>query len=493
MRAKAVLETLKAQAEAGANFSDFSAYAMAPSDLLREVVGVKSATRRSTGEAYQSVILNDLAKHLRVAVRSGHGTGKSALDSWATIWWLLTRPYSRVVIVAPEFSRQIRAVLFAEIRKWVRRSKTRLPLEVLANRVLVEGFGDEWGAIGVPATEPDRIEGFHAEGGVLLILDETKGIPNEVYDALMGALTGEADNRLLVTSTPGPPCGIFSEIFSSRRDDWVCHHIPSPDSSLVSEAWVEQRRREWGESGPLYQARVLGDFPEQAEGTLIPLSDLEAAVAREIPDDPNSPPLVRLGVDVARFGDDLSCVALWRKNTLETITTRSGLDTMRVAAWVSSEIHRLRPRRVRVDEIGIGAGVFDRLRQLGHANVEGVNVARRSTKPELFQNLRSELYWSLREALAKGEVALPDNDRLIAELSAVKYGFTPSGQIALEKKADTAKRAGESSTDLADAAVLGFAEALGTYIGDLDLSVNEDLAEPSRWRIEDTWTSGKIY
>ena len=117
------------------------------------------------------------------------------------MWWLLTRPFSRVVIVAPEFSRQIKAVLFAELRRWVRQARGPLPIQVMSNRAIVEGHGDEWGIIGLPATEPDRIEGFHSEAGVLLILDESKGIPTAAYDALQGALTGRSENRLLVTST----------------------------------------------------------------------------------------------------------------------------------------------------------------------------------------------------------------------------------------------------------------------------------------------------
>ena len=116
----------------------------------------------------------------------------------------------------------------------------------------------------MPATEPDRLEGMHSEAGVLLILDETKGIGQDVYDALQGALTGD-DNRLLVTSTPGGPSGPFWRIWQRGEDTWIRHHIPSPDSSLVQPSWVEGRAREWGVSSPLYQARVLGGLPDAGQ------------------------------------------------------------------------------------------------------------------------------------------------------------------------------------------------------------------------------------
>jgi phage FluMu gp28-like protein len=161
------------------------------------------------------------------------------------------------------------------------------------------------------------------------------------------------------------------------------------------------------------------------------------------------------GVDVARFGGDRSALAVWSGNTLASITTRQGMDVMQVASWIASEINRHQPKTVRIDEIGIGAGVVDRLKQLGHRNIEAVSVSRAAKKPELHVNLRAELFWRLREALEKGEVTLPLDENLLAELSAIRYDFSPSGQIRLEKKEETKKRVGRSP-DLADAVALGF-------------------------------------
>ncbi len=98
------------------------------------------------------------------------------------------------------FSKPFRGIIFSEMRKWANRSKVPLPVEVLASRALVKGYGEEWSATGMSTSgEVERLEGFHAEGGVLLICDETKGIPQAAFDALLGTLTGH-DNRLMVTS-----------------------------------------------------------------------------------------------------------------------------------------------------------------------------------------------------------------------------------------------------------------------------------------------------
>ena len=250
----------------------FGRYRDDPVGFCRDILGAESATRRSDGRPYQFDILGDLAQHPRVIVKSSDTwVGKSALDAWASLWWLLTRPMSRVVIVAPEFSRQVRTVLFSEMRRWARRSKVALPVSVMASRAVVEGYGDEWAAIGLPATEPDRIEGLHAEAGVLLILDETKGIPRTRNGRTPGR-PGRANRRTACSSlphlvdqrgrstAPGPRAGTL----------WARHQVPSTDSSIVSPAWVADRARDWGLGSPLYQARVLGEFPDAGEAALLP-------------------------------------------------------------------------------------------------------------------------------------------------------------------------------------------------------------------------------
>ncbi|HKV45348.1 MAG TPA: hypothetical protein VJT32_11860 [bacterium] len=432
----------------------FSRYRDDPVGFCRDILGAESATRRSDGRPYQFDILQDLAEHPRLIVKSGHGVGKSALDAWASLWWLLTRPMSRVVIVAPEFSRQVRTVLFSEMRRWARRSKVALPLSVMASRAVVNGYGEEWAAIGLPATEPDRIEGLHAEAGVLLILDETKGIPQDAYDALQGALTSESANRLLVTSTPGGPEGPFYRAWSKGGDAWVRHQVPSTDSSIVSPAWVEDRARDWGLGSPLYQARVLGEFPDAGEGVLFPLTLLEAAVDRvvESPDGAT----VALGVDVARsVAGDASAIAVCRGPRLESVETFREPDTMRTVDRVLQRVVLCDGGRIWVDATGVGAGVVDRLNQLGRS-VEAVHFGGGAVDPKRFKNKRAELFWLLREGLERGKLALPDDDELLADLSALRYRFDQQGRIVLESKDEVRQRLGRSP-DRGDAVALACA------------------------------------
>ena len=458
----------------------FGKYRDDPVGFCREVLGVESATRRSDGEPYQFTVLEDVATTPRVAVRSGHGVGKSTTDAWATIWWLVTRPLSRVIVLAPEYSRQVRAILFSEMRKWVRRSKVPLPLTVYASRAIVEGFGEEWSATGMStAGDVDRLEGFHAEGGVLVILDEVKGIPMPAMDAVQGALSGLEDSRLLVTSVPG---GAGSGPFWKACSDperWKVHHIPSTDSSNVSPEWCEDRAKDWGKGSPLYQCRVDGDFADAGEGVLFPLPLIEAAVNREVETDTGD----ALGVDVARSAaGDLNCVARYHRGRVEIVATWRSPDTMETVEKVTHVVTLTGCKHLAVDVGGVGGGVVDRLRQLGH-DVHAVHFGGASDDPQRFRNWRAAAFWGLREAMEKGEVSLPDDDELRADLSALRYQFNADGRIQIEGKDDCRKRLGHSP-DRADAVVLALAK--------VGASVHVDLTGFGA-AIKDTMTEGETW
>lgn len=424
----------------------YEAYRDDPVGFVRDQLGLSSAVRRSDGAPYQFDVLRALVTNEKVTLRSGHGVGKTTLVVCAAVWWLLTRPYSRVVIVAPEFARQIKGVIWAHFRRVLRAAPHPLPLEVRANRLLVAGHGDEWSAVGMPATEPDRLEGIHADGGVLLIMDETKGIGQDVYDALQGVLSG--GGRLLVASVPGGASGPFYRSWNAADTSWCRFHLSSEDSSLVAPEWVAARREEWGAGSPLFEARVRGEFVSAGEGVLFPLSLLEAVTTRP----PNPAEEVTLGVDVARsLAGDWNCVAVARGSRVVECRLWRSADLMLTVHKVMELAVLTGAKRLRVDVGGVGAGVVDRMRQLGY-NVEAVNFGGRAEEADRFRNRRAELFFSLRQRLEQ-DAGLPDDDALVADLSALRYEFDAAGRIVLEGKDEVRRRLGRSP-DRADAVAL---------------------------------------
>lgn len=177
-----------------------------------------------------------------------------------------------------------------------------------------------------------------------------------------------------------------------------------------------------------------------------------------------------MGVDVARFGMDETVIAIRRGRNAraEPWMTYRNLDTMEVAARVAMEMDRLGPDAVFVDAGGIGAGVVDRLRQLGR-NIIAVDSARRSdgTASVKTANKRAEMWARMRDWLAQGSVSIPIDIQLEAQMTAVQYKFDANNAILLEKKEDMRKR-GLPSPDKADALALTFAYPVGKRADDYD-------------------------
>ena len=170
-----------------------------------------------------------------------------------------------------------------------------------------------------------------------------------------------------------------------------------------------------------------------------------------------------LAVDVARFGEDRSVLLLANSDTVLDIQSHRGLDTMELTGRIVEAHRRWKPQRIVVDEIGIGAGVVDRLKELD-LPVTGVNVARpartQSQKRKLFANLRAEGYWNLYELFNQGAIAIPDDPELAGQLSSIRPGNNSLGQFFIEKKSDARAR-GLPSPDKADALMLAFLRNTG--------------------------------
>jgi len=433
----------------------FGRYRDDPVAFVRDVLRGESATRRSTGEPYQFEVLAALAVADHVSVRSGHGVGKSTLAAWAILWWLHSRPEALAVVAAPTADRQGRGIVVREVLKWAQRGALTLDSDGLggwrsaatgSRLVVVSG-----------ASEVGLVEGQHADA-TLLVLDECKALGRDTIDALSGALTG-TEGRILAGSTPGAPSGFFFDVARDDGDaEWRRFHIPSDDSSQVSERWVRSRARAWGVQSATYQQRVRGEFPRDGGGSLCAWALLHASVGREIP--PSARAAVAgtvLGLDVARsLAGDASAAVLvrdgavvytetWREGTL-TATAGRALDLVR----------RFRPDAIVVDEGGVGGGLVDRLREVV-PSVRGVHFGQRAADAERFVNARSEAYWTLRVRLEAGALSLPDTaegrESLLPELAAQRVVYDAKGRVGLAAK-DTLRAELGRSPDLADALAL---------------------------------------
>lgn len=427
-------------------------YRDAPVLFVREVLGVEP-------DPWQASVLDAIARGTRrISVRSGHGVGKSACASWAALWYFLTRYTVKVVITAPSAS-QLYDALFAELKMWVRRLPENILqlIEVKAERIELKEAPNEAfiSARTSRAEQPEALQGVHADW-VMLIADEASGIPEQVFEAAAGSMSGHRAVTLLL-GNPVRSSGFFYDTHHRLASEWMTVHVSCFDSPRVSPDFVRDIASRYGEESNAYRVRVLGEFPRHDDDTVIPMELIETAWQRDI-EIPHFTPEV-WGLDVARFGSDQTALVRRRGRVVTQIQRWAAADLMATAGRVYHEYQSadVKPAEILVDAIGLGAGVVDRLRELG-LPVRGINVSESPSSREKFLNLRSELWFEMRDWFVSRSCKIPRDERLIEQLAAVKYRFTANGKIQIESKDDLRKRLRGQSPDEADALALTFAD-----------------------------------
>lgn len=282
----------------------------------------------------------------------------------------------------------------------------------------------------------------------MFIVDEASGVPDEVFEVAEGALTKE-NVISLMTGNPTRLSGEFYRSHHQSRHLWKTFHFSSADSALVSNDYATRIAKKYGKGSDVYRVRVVGDFPLAEADTWIPLPMVEGAKLIVQPEGKRS----IWGLDPARFGDDETALV---KRSGFKVTSVDGIrkrDTMAVAGWVANQAKTEKPDSIMIDVIGIGAGVFDRLKEQGYP-VIAVNVAEKASDSEQYARVRDELWGNVKDALKEG-LSLPGDEEMAGQLSAPKYKFDSAGRIVIERKEDMKKR-GIDSPDRADALCLTY-------------------------------------
>jgi len=409
-------------------------------------------------ELWQEQALRDLASSNRVAVRSGHGVGKSALQSWTVLWYLFTRSPVKIACTAPT-SHQLYDVLWSEVSKWARQLHPFLlgMIEIKSDRIEIKDNPEECFAVARTARkeQPEAFQGFHSDN-MLFLIDEASGVDDLIFEVGEGALSTKG-SKALMCGNPTRTSGYFFEAFHRMREQWKTHRVSCFDSSRCSPDYIESQALKYGADSNVYRVRVLGDFPKQDDDTVISLSAVEDASRRDIEPDG----AIVWGLDVARFGNDRTALCQRHGNVVtHKVKTWRSLDTMQISGKIARMYEDLdareRPSVIVVDVIGIGSGVVDRMQELG-LPVIGINVAESPAIGDKFSRLRDELWWKGREWFEAMDCKLPDDDTLMGELATVRYAIKSDGKIKVESK-DEMKRRGLPSPDVADAFILTFAE-----------------------------------
>jgi hypothetical protein len=419
----------------------------------------------ATPEKWQANALIALRKNDRVAIRSGHGVGKSALLAWCILWWLLTRHPAKVACTA-NTSTQLSDVLWGELDKWYR----KLPevwqdlLEMKTDRLELLDNPKQCFAVARTARKetPEAFQGYHSPN-MLFIVDEASGVDDIIFEVGRGAMSSKGA-KTIMTGNPTRTHGYFFNAFHSMASFWHTMHVACADSTQVTQAYIDECKEEYGEDSNAFRVRVLGEFPVEGDDVVIPLHLVESAIGRDV--EPVGEEV--WGLDVARFGDDRSALAKRRGNCqVGPVKWVRNKDLMQVTGWVVAEYNEAKHKPVAIftDVIGVGAGVVDRLAEQG-LPVVGINVAETPAFGDKFMRLRDELWWNAREWFFQRDCALSDDGALLSELTLATYNYTSGGKIKVEGKDEIKKRSRLTangrgkSPDLADAFCLTFSNGI---------------------------------
>jgi hypothetical protein len=426
-------------------------------DVLNDI-----GTAMRAASAGRYVESEEIMASVRIAVASGHGIGKSALISWILKWFMATRPHPQVVTTA-NTKNQLETKTWRELAKWNKKARDGHFFRWTATRFYHVAHPETWFAAAIPWTK-ERSEAFAGthEEHVLFLFDEASIIDDIIWEVAEGAMTTPG-TLWIAFGNPTQNTGRFRECFGKFRHRWKTRQIDSRTAKMVNQAQVRQWIEDYGEDSDFVRVRVKGQFPRASVAQFIPVDLVEAAqqVSYDPPNDHvwSWAPVV-IGVDVARYGDDKSIIYVRQGLQTRDIRPFLKMDTMELANFVVEAIREFSPRAVNVDVVGIGAGVVDRLRQLGFGGiVYEVNGANAPTDPAKYYNKRAEIWGLMREWLKAGGSIPADAKELYDDLIGPMYGYDAKLRIQLEKKDDMKKR-GLASPDFADALANTFATPL---------------------------------
>ena len=413
-----------------------------------------------------------VSQHRRVAIRSGQGVGKTALEANLMWWFIACFSYPRIVCTAPTMQ-QLDNVLWAEMAKWLDASPVlQMMFTWTKTRVYMNGYDRRWFAVPRTATKPESLQGFH-EDNMLFVVDEASGVADPIMEAIQGTLSGD-NNRLLMCGNPTQNTGTFHDSHTVDAQSYYCMKVSSRDSPRTNKQNIADLERKFGKDSNVVRVRVDGEFPENEDDVFIPMALATKAVNTE-PLEHCSPARISIGCDVARFGNDDTAIAQNIDGDIQKLVTRHGQDLYATADDIIAIYKTLRAAYPQyrglvyavIDDTGVGGGVTDilnreKIRQkLTKLMVVPVNFSSAVPDKEAagrYADIATWMWAVLRDMATAGTLHIPNDSTLIGQLTTRKYIFSGApAKLKLESK-DALKKRGLTSPDRADAVALALYE-----------------------------------
>lgn len=415
-------------------------------------------------DLWQVDILRAFPKHNRMAIQSAKGPGKTALEAWLAWNFLSTRPHPKIAATSITGD-NLSDNLWTELAKWQNRSPFLKGMFTWTKtRIVCNQFPETWWMSarswprGADATQQaDTLAGLHADY-LLFILDEVGGIPDAVMAAAEAGLATGIETKILMAGNPTHLDGPLYRAATNERNLWHLTEITGdPDdprrAPRISIQWAKEQIEKYGRDNPWVLVNVFGKFPPSSLNTLLGPDEVSQAMKRNVPETSYEHSQKRLGVDVARFGDDRT--VLFPRQGLQAFqpVEMRGARTNEIAARVALAKRNWDSEMEFIDDTGgWGAGVIDSMIQAG-LSPQPINFAGKSIDPR-YMNKRAEMWFEMADWVKRGG-SLPNIPELARELTTPTYTFQ-NGKFRLEEKDQIKERLG-FSPDYADALALTFA------------------------------------
>lgn len=406
----------------------------------------------------------------RIAMKACAGPGKTAVLAWCA-WNFLScyagkgeHPKGAALAVTAD---NLRDNLWSELAKWRAKSKfLSFAFTWTKERVFSNEHPETWFLSArsfsktANADEQGRsLSGLHSQY-ILYIIDESGDIAPAVLRSAEQGLSHTRFGKILQAGNPTSHSGILYHSCVKERSRWhVVTITGDPDdpkrSPRVDSEWAKSQISEYGRENPWVMAYVLGQFPPSSINSLLSPDEVEKSFKQNHSEDDYKFVQKKLGVDVARFGDDRTVIFPRQGLVAYSPVIIKNARSNDVAARISQAVEKWGADSILVDVTGgYGAGVEDSLLQAGITSFP-VDFGGKANDNRYF-NKRSELWFKMAEWVKRGG-SLPTETALVSELTSPTYTFV-NGKFRLEEK-DQIKKRLKISPDLADALACTFSTA----------------------------------
>lgn len=399
----------------------------------------------------------------RTAAASGHGTGKSFCLAWVIDWHLRGFAKSNSMLTATNIE-QCRSVVWKYLDEVQEDMASNWPWQQEyfvkeTKRYYARGYKDSWYCIPKTASKakPENVAGQHNDN-YIVICDEASGVDDSIHGVMRGALT-HPNNRYVMMSQPTRPTGHFAEAFTKLSDIYSCFNLNSEESPIVSLEFINEKLIEYGgHHSPEYQIKVLGQFPDNMSGYLIPMSWCREGQNTVVTHNEPWGWVVTADVAEGNYRDSsvwtLSKVSGYgseRKAEVVEMHEYLGLDELSFAREIAKVVQDLQTCTVAVDAAGSGRTVVLEL------EAQGITVDRlhwgapphSEADRRRYRNQRAYACVQVREALRTKRLKLPQGKKVIEQTSRLPYGFDEMGRYLMKSK-DEMRTKGIKSPDILD-------------------------------------------